>query len=286
MRDNLTKFPVMTLFLSILLGLTDASLLHTKHLDVDISTSESLHGLFLNETMRASTGVTCRSADAIRYPRQWELKRTALVSYPRSGNSWTRNLLQKASGYLTSSIYHDLSLVKNMPGELFQDDKFLVKTHFPLFAESDGTYFNDLLTPSSQLKYYDQAVYLVRNPFDSILSYYQYQKNNNSHTVKMTILPYSLTIDLLEPFVQWYSIFFDYWEKVRLPFLVLKYEDLRANPAVSLEKLIDFLVPRPSSGYSPVGMPSYFIFLLLILVKNRISKVDRQQASQNTVRRG
>lgn len=235
-----------------------ASLLMSKQ--IELSSESSLTALLSNVpynvrlTDEASSEITCRSADAIRYPRQWELKRTALVSYPRSGNSWTRNLLQKASGYLTTSIYHDKSLYKSMPGEQFKHDNFLVKTHFPLFAENVGQTLDDLLMPSSQQAYYDQAIYLVRNPFDSILSYYQYQRGNNSHTQKVELSPEYLTVEILEPFIQWYKIFFEYWEKVRLPFLILRYEDMRKEPAEALEKIIDFLVPLPQYAHSPLGI--------------------------------
>jgi Sulfotransferase domain len=201
-----------------------------------------------------SSAVSCLASDAVRYPRQWELKRTALVSYPRSGNSWTRNLLQKASGYLTTSIYHDISLARNMPGELFDDDSFLIKTHFPFFADCGGQSFEDLVIPASQLKYYDQAVYLVRNPFDALLSYHQYQMTNNSHAMKIEIEEGSLSIATMEPLVQWYKLFYMFWEKVTMPYLVLKYEEMREKPFENLERLIDFIVPPPKAALSPRGI--------------------------------
>lgn len=45
--------------------------------------------------------------------------RIALASFPGSGNTWVRYLLQQASGILTGSVYHDLVLKKDVyPGIL------------------------------------------------------------------------------------------------------------------------------------------------------------------------
>ena len=173
----------------------------------------------------AST-VTCRYGDAIYYPRQWELRRTALVSFPRSGNSWTRTLIQKASGYRTSSIYEEKRGKK--PVLPFSEDRFLTKTHFPLYSNPGDP---DKLRPRAQLKYFDQAIFLTRNPFDSLLSYFHYQNLAQNFTAKATLEHSSLSIIDMAIYIQDFKDFFNYWLKVPLPMKAVRYEDIKVSPA-------------------------------------------------------
>lgn len=53
---------------------------------------------------------------AIPYNRTG-MPRTALASFPRSGNSYLRSLVEKASGYQTSSVYCDSRLKPAFAGE-------------------------------------------------------------------------------------------------------------------------------------------------------------------------
>lgn len=79
----------------------------------------------------------------------------ALVSYPGSGNTWLRYLLQQATGILTGSIYMDYGLrVHGFPAENVTDGSVLVvKTH-AVPTESDK---------------FKSAILLIRNPRDAIL---------------------------------------------------------------------------------------------------------------------
>lgn len=56
---------------------------------------------------------------------------TALVSFPGSGNTWLRYLIQQATGIYTGSIYIDFGLLKNgFPAEKVTDGSVIVvKTH-------------------------------------------------------------------------------------------------------------------------------------------------------------
>lgn len=55
----------------------------------------------------------------------------ALASFPGSGNTWVRGLLEKATGICTGSIYCDGTLlVSGMAGEFMQSGTVIaVKTH-------------------------------------------------------------------------------------------------------------------------------------------------------------
>ena len=57
--------------------------------------------------------------------------RTALASYPGSGNTWVRYLLQQATGIVTGSVYNNKDLkLSYFPAEGLYDGSVLaVKTH-------------------------------------------------------------------------------------------------------------------------------------------------------------
>jgi len=78
--------------------------------------------------------------------------RTALASYPRSGNTWVRFLLEKAVGELCGSIYKDRIMPRGGEG-------IAIKTHA---LDSDK---------------YDRAILVVRNPFDVIESYFFWKRD-------------------------------------------------------------------------------------------------------------
>jgi hypothetical protein len=56
---------------------------------------------------------------------------TALASYPGSGNTWMRYLLQQATGIVTGSVYNATHLKKScFPGEgIWNGSVLAVKTH-------------------------------------------------------------------------------------------------------------------------------------------------------------
>ena len=81
----------------------------------------------------------------------------ALVSYPGSGNTWMRYLLQQSTGILTGSVFPDPSLKKGGFGEGINNRSVIVvKTHNIGITRNKGKF--------------DRAVLLVRVPFDAILA--------------------------------------------------------------------------------------------------------------------
>ena len=90
---------------------------------------------------------------------------TALVSFPGSGNTWMRYLIEQATGVLTGSVYCDRGLKVVHPGEhIVTGNVIVVKTH-----QAEAT-----LVPVSQEMFgkahFNQAIFLIRNPYDALLS--------------------------------------------------------------------------------------------------------------------
>ena len=96
----------------------------------------------------------------------------ALASFPGSGNSWVRELLETATGVYTGSIYCDKSYIANgMIGEGVQTNNVLViKTH------------------GSKLQV-KKAICIIRNPFDAIVADYSRRKApaSSRHTSELPL---------------------------------------------------------------------------------------------------
>ena len=97
----------------------------------------------------------------------------ALVSYPGSGNSWIRQLLESATGIYTGAMYCDLSYLEaGMVGEGMDSENVIAtKLHF---------------WPSAVRDYLKsrKVIYVVRSPFAAILSENNRNVARNTKDVK------------------------------------------------------------------------------------------------------
>lgn len=90
----------------------------------------------------------------------------ALASFPGSGNTWLRYLLQQATGVLTGSVYKDFGLLKSgFPAESVANSSVLmVKTHE--WGENIWSGFG-------------RAVLLIRDPAKAILA--EFNRQSGGH---------------------------------------------------------------------------------------------------------
>ena len=91
----------------------------------------------------------------------------ALASFPGSGNTWLRYLIQQATGFLTGSVYKDYALLKNgFPAENVNNGSVLVvKTH------EFG---------SGARKSFEKVILLIRDPFQSLQA--EFNRRSGGHT--------------------------------------------------------------------------------------------------------
>jgi hypothetical protein len=165
---------------------------------------------------------------------------TLLVSYPRSGNTLMRTLLEKATGIVTGSdtrpdrsLSLELAERHNLVGEGVTHPSMVafVKTHWP---ERTG----------NQVYKGKRAILLVRNPYDAIDSYWNLNVTK-SHTKTVTDSVYERFHDKFERLARneiciWLQ-FQDYWlRKANIPVLLIRFEDLIRNPAEQLARAIMF----------------------------------------------
>lgn len=105
----------------------------------------------------------------------------ALASYPGSGNTWLRGLLETATGICTGFEFCDISMrVKGFAGEnIVSGAVSVVKTHgYPHWKNKRK---NNAIR-------FDSAVVLVRNPLDAFVAEWSRKVANNFHgsTVSLT----------------------------------------------------------------------------------------------------
>ncbi|KAL4237959.1 hypothetical protein ACF0H5_002669 [Mactra antiquata] len=101
---------------------------------------------------------------------------TGLVSFPGSGNTWSRHLIQQISGLGTSSCYCDEDLHNSgFPFECHTDKSktLVVKAHG---IECYETYR------------FQKVVLLIRNPYDALLSYANFAEGGHTGRPSKPIL--------------------------------------------------------------------------------------------------
>ena len=102
-----------------------------------------------------------------------------LVSFPGSGNTWVRGLLEQVTGYCTGSIYCDIGLLeKGFAGEYVQNSAVLVvKTHAisPLWSNESIT-VKPLRSPR-----FSGIIFIIRNVFDALKAEMNRQVYNKHH---------------------------------------------------------------------------------------------------------
>ena len=174
-----------------------------------------------------------------------------IASYPKSGNTWVRFLL---AHLLLKNIERSAQVARQIPdihdgvagAHLFGKQLTLIKTHWkfwtglPLREDTAG------------------AVYLLRHPIDVLESNQNYalQRSGNLRREATPAEIAKLAHQLAEDYIAHggHPRFRDFgigsWEEhvrswtfpgIAFPRLVVKYEDLKADPAAGLEKLCRFL---------------------------------------------
>jgi len=181
---------------------------------------------------------------ALRFLPLDRSKVTVLASYPGSGNTWLRHLIQQGTRVHTGSVYNDASLKQEYPGEGIRDSTVVVaKTHFPC-----GGCWNVNGQPATERqtgRLDGRTILLLRNPFHAILSEFNRKQSGLNHTG--VIAATLLTSPEFEAFVrfrvpswrrhtQWYQQLADVF--------VVPYERLVAQPRDELIRIFAFLKQR------------------------------------------
>jgi hypothetical protein len=182
-----------------------------------------------------------------------------IASYPRSGNTFLRILLQNIFGLVSYSLYR-------IEGDTHPDPSADALEESPyLPANWRKRISNDATAALTLIKTHDppddehRAIYLIRDGRPAIHSYYHY-------TLKYAFEKLSLTEVIAGAcqFGSWSEHYVNWKPKTRPKTLFLRYEDLVANPTDIIPKLAEFLKAPPVGGTLPTfeelqrKQPSFF----------------------------
>lgn len=165
--------------------------------------------------------------------------RIYLATYPRSGNHWTRYLIEEASHIATCSVFRDLDpihLSEPFPwgGYCAENgcigtcrypmwgDAVIVKTHFPV---NYPTQFDNL--PCTK------TIRIIRHPLDSLYSFYVWMQNFNHQPIEFYI-PHKT----LKSYIQLWKNFQEHWDAAE-NVITLYYEDMYNDLEVNLKIILD-----------------------------------------------
>lgn len=175
----------------------------------------------------------------VKQPQVW------LLSFPCSGNTWTRYLLESASGIFTGSIYRDTGLVKGgfLGDGMLGGKTLVVKTHrAPVLGIQYPVHGKRLQTNVTH-----PTVLLIRNPAKAMISFFKFKKGK-SHVKQIPEQKFNRTEfhDFVKKnLVMWLDVAVRTLEMSEAPVHVMHYERLVQNPLEELTKVLAFLgVPR------------------------------------------
>jgi len=173
-----------------------------------------------------------------------------LASYPRSGNTFVRSVLNRVFGLKTYSIYEEVRDIgseakfseivghEELPGDFNFDaarqsqDIFLVKTH-------------ELAQASLQPE--DKVIYLIRDGREATLSFYHHQQKfgDDQPSINEIIDGAPLGCTWAQHVRSWHN------EANDEQMLWLQFEEFTAHPEVLIEQIGHFLEMPPSSTPAP-----------------------------------
>ena len=120
-----------------------------------------------------------------RFTVRHSLPVRALVSYPGSGNTWIRYLVEAATGVFTGSIFNDKSILRAGHHGETRDPRdgstILQKSHHRALYVRQYSKFGPAWRRQHVALFGGRGVLVIRNPYKAILSYWNF-KRTKSHT--------------------------------------------------------------------------------------------------------
>ncbi|XP_041350560.1 WSC domain-containing protein 1-like [Gigantopelta aegis] len=152
---------------------------------------------------------------------------TALASFPGSGNTWVRHLVQQATGIATGSLYNDTSLrLQGFPGE------GQVSRHV-IFVKSHEW--------GKQIRSkFEKAILLVREPYGTLLAEFNRRHGGHMGHARKEDFGKEWFGYVHKTAVAWVEHNVD-WLKFDGPLYVMNYSELRRNSTECIEHLLRFL---------------------------------------------
>ncbi|XP_071536183.1 LOW QUALITY PROTEIN: uncharacterized protein [Panulirus ornatus] len=171
----------------------------------------------------------------VRFGEVGTLPLCALASYPGSGNTWTRHLLEAASGVFTGSTYRDQQLFMN--GYLGELDSWTSRTTF--------TQKTHECNPAHIKAFNGTGILLIRNPYRAILSYHNFLFGGHTGYAPVSNYRRKDWNAFLHVQTRYWLEMAINWTTQTKALHVLHYEHLKEDPVTHLSHVLDFYgLPR------------------------------------------
>jgi hypothetical protein len=190
---------------------------------------------------------------------------TFIVSFPRSGNTWIRFLIANLAH--PDTVVSFANIERLIPDTSSQSSRTLKRTPRPRVVKSHE-YFDAR---------YPKVIYVVRDPRDVALSYYDFSRKYRHFDDSCSLEQYVSTFVRAVPWSTWgtWGEHVGSWifSRGRSPnFLLVRYEDLKRDPPAALERIAEFMGLAAS--------PERLAHALEVSSADRMRELEKSQSQQ------
>ncbi|XP_071514227.1 sialate:O-sulfotransferase 2-like [Panulirus ornatus] len=178
----------------------------------------------------------------VGFARRRSLPRTALASFPGSGNTWLRYLIQSATGLFTGSVYID----RELSSKGFYGENEIPECGCTIAVKTHGYCLGGLPEDRNQRlkdinKFYGRGLLLLRNPYDTLIAYRNYLSAGHLGVAGPVAFRGAEWARFVRGQMEVWRAYALDWITMGRNVLVVHYEHLLQDPQRELLRILQFL---------------------------------------------